>query len=273
MENLNGKSSNNFLTSNNQIPFIHSFSCSSSWSYLSSSPGFGNDYQVEALDLSSDNELVSQNSLFSARISQNQLQHQQQQLNQTQFYQDESLNVGSSQSLDSLMDSEVFVNDSNVASTNFVDMVNLNNENSLDTTTCDISQLPKTPFNETTQMWQFLLELLERKDCRSLIRWRSYDKNIHDDEFVIYDPNEIVRRWAILTRKPSMNYKKFCRILRYYYKNKILQKTAGKSHTYHFQINIQPYLAQIRWQNLQYEQQLANNPSQNQGLCSSAFNL
>ena len=222
MENLNGKSSNNFLTSNNQIPFIHSFSCSSSWSYLSSSSGFSSDYQVEALDLSSDNELISQNSLFSARSSQN----HQQQLNQTQFYQNESLNVGSSQSLDSLMDSEVFVNDSNVASTNFVDMVNLNNENSLDTTNCEISD-SKTPFNETTQMWQFLLELLERKDCRNLIRWRSYDKNIHDNEFVIYDPNEIARRWAILTRKPNMNYKKFCRILRYYYKNKIIQKTAG----------------------------------------------
>ena len=235
MENLNGKRSNNYLANNNNnhTPFYHSsFSCSSNWSYLSGSSGFGSDCQFDqALDLSLENDFS--NSAFSANQPLNHLQQQQEQINQQQCYQEEAFNIGSTQSLDSLMDSEVFVNDSNLVSANFVDMVNSNVESAFDeanfnTLSYEANQMSKISFsNGSIQMWQFLLELLEDKRCRHLIRWRSNEKNIHDNEFVIYDPNEIVRRWAIRHAKPNMNYKKFCRILRYYYKNKILQKTAG----------------------------------------------
>jgi len=239
MENLNGKSPI-YLSCSNQTPFYHSsFSCSSNWSYLSSSSGFGSECQTEALDLSSDNDLSNAN-FFSNSISH--LQNQQQLLNpiKQQTNKDEAYKVGSTHSLDSLMDSEVFANDT----TNYSDMIHSNNENLfeessfsyssdtnslLTTWSCnEFNQQAKSCFsNDTIQMWQFLLELLEDKRCRHLIRWRSSEKNINDNEFVIFDPNEIVRRWAIRHSRPNMNYKKFCRIMRHYYKNKILQKTAG----------------------------------------------
>jgi len=247
MENLNGKSIS-FLNSNSQIPFYHSsFSCSSNWSYLSSSSGLGSECQTEALDLSCDNDLAN-NVFFSNSISQQQHHHHNQQqfqqnLNpiENQINQDEIFKVGSTHSLDSLMDSEVFTNDS----ANYSDMIHSNNENLFEESSFSypretnslLTAWSSREFNQqakncmsndsTIQMWQFLLELLEDKRCRHLIRWRSSEKNINDNEFVIFDPNEIVRRWAVRHSRPNMNYKKFCRILRYYYKNKILQKTAG----------------------------------------------
>jgi len=139
------------------------------------------------------------------------------------------------------MDSEVFTNDSS----NYSDMIHSNNENLFEESSFSypretnslLTTWSSREFNQqakncmssdsTIQMWQFLLELLEDKRCRHLIRWRSSEKNINDNEFVIFDPNEIVRQWAVRHSRPNMNYKKFCRILRYYYKNKILQKTAG----------------------------------------------
>ena len=239
-ETTNNYNSNNYSVGS-QVPFYHSsFSCSSSWSYLSSSSGFGSDCLAEALDLSSDNEFKISNSNFlkNSLNLQQQQQHPPQisQIQQQLQQQDESFIGGSSQSLDSLMDSEVFVNESNLNGTNCNERTNLNCESSFD----DLNVFPAyssqyaispqsraSLSNDSIQMWQFLLELLEDKRCRHLIRWRSVEKNYQDNEFVIYDPIEIVKQWAVRHAKPNMNYKKFCRILRYYYKNKILQKTAG----------------------------------------------
>lgn len=224
MENLNEQNQN--YSSINQIkPFYHSsFSCNSNWSYLSggSSSGFGSDFQIETLNLSSEQDSFTKSLINNQQNFQNQ--------------------NGSTQSLDCLMvdSADTFVNDSN--------MINCENDSS-----SFVSYQPRTCFsNETIKMWQFLLELLEDKRFRHLIRWQSNSSLHNDNEFVIYDPNEVVKKWAIQQGKPSMTYKKFCRILRYYYKNQILQKTAGKSHTYYFQINIQSYLNLLR---SQYQQQ------------------
>jgi hypothetical protein len=134
--------------------------------------------------------------------------------------------------------------------------------------------------NTNCELWQFLLELLEDKRNRNVIRWISASANsspsstqtsttslavplhqiqngratqvtaashLHDNEFMILDPIEVARRWAVRRNKPSMTYKRFNRILRSYYnKKKILHKTAGKANVFAFQINIQPYLNQIR---------------------------
>jgi hypothetical protein len=81
------------------------------------------------------------------------------------------------------------------------------------------------------------------------------------------DPIEIAKRWAIRGSRPNMTYAKFNRVLRYYCKKKILQKTAGKRNTYRFQINIQPYLSQIyeflQSQQLQQQQLMYFNLNNN----------
>jgi hypothetical protein len=234
MENLNGQNQSYLL--NNQVkPFYHSsFSCNSNWSYLSggSSSGFGSDFQIETLNLSSDHDSFTNSLIINQQNSQNQNE--------------------STQSLDCLMvDSDAFTHESINYTINDSNMINCENFN--DSSSFVSSYQPRACFSsETIKMWQFLLELLEDKRFRHLIRWQSNSCLQSDNEFVIYDPNEIVKKWAIRQCKPSMTYKKFCRILRYYYKNKILQKTAGKSHTYYFQINIQSYLTQL---GSQYQQQ------------------
>lgn len=114
------------------------------------------------------------------------------------------------------------------------------------------------------QMWQFLVELLEDKRAHHLIRWGS------DLEFHIHNSAEVARRWSMRNTRTNtfinanandthhtthQHQRKFGRMMRYYYaKKKILQKMAGKSGTYRFIINIQPYLSQIRHQHQQQQQ-------------------
>ena len=225
--------------------YTSSFSCQSNWSYLSNSSGFGS--QTDTLDLDFD----------SPNPNDNQASHY---LNQSlpapngqPFY----VGAGSTHSLDSLMESDVFTSDHHNPFFNTANSL----ESILATNYClkDADEQNKlADLYGQVHMWQFLLELLEDKHCRNLIRWISFDKDNHDNEFVIYDPIEIVRRWGVRHAKPNMSYKKFCRTLRYYYKKKILQKTAGKQHTYHFQINIQPYLSQLHCQQQQLNQQQQN---------------
>lgn len=115
-----------------------------------------------------------------------------------------------------------------------------------------------------TQLWQFLLEILEDKKYENLIRW-IYSKTIneHDNEFTICDTKEIARLWGIRRNKPNMTQKKFNRVLRHYYNKKnILKKPAGKHNTYYFLINIQPYL-----QYLKLEQEKLNKKHYHQQQC------
>jgi hypothetical protein len=98
----------------------------------------------------------------------------------------------------------------------------------------------------SVEVWQFLLELLENKQYRNVIRW--VNSQFNDNEFIIYDSVEIARKWATRRNKPNMTYKKFNRILRSYYNKKnILKKMPGKHNTFMFQINILPYMNQIRF--------------------------
>lgn len=146
--------------------------------------------------------------------------------------------------------------------------------------------------NNKIELWQFLLELLEDpKRNKNTIRWltppslsvtapqqplhqvqtsrslsgsstssSSSSSGFHDNDFVILDTHEVAKRWALRRSKPiyyasnaAVAHKMFNRILRSYYtKKNILHKVAGKSNTFSFQINIQPYLNQLRAQS-QYE--------------------
>ena len=120
--------------------------------------------------------------------------------------------------------------------------------------------------SSSIQLWQFLLELLENKNYRNLIRWTSTNvsalanhsdilikKNDHDNEFLILDFNEIARLWGLRCNKPNMSYKKFRKALRYYYnKKKILNKRAGKRNSFSFLANIEPYLQHLQSQQDQF---------------------
>lgn len=48
------------------------------------------------------------------------------------------------------------------------------------------------------------------------------------------DPEEVARKWGKRKNKPSMNYDKLSRALRYYYEKQILSKVQGKRYTYKF---------------------------------------
>ena len=76
--------------------------------------------------------------------------------------------------------------------------------------------------NETDvlYLWEFLLELLQDKDCCSWIGWTDTARR----EFCLKDPDEIAKLWGILKQRPSMNKKKLCRAIRYYYNSKLVTK-------------------------------------------------
>jgi hypothetical protein len=129
--------------------------------------------------------------------------------------------------------------------------------------------------NQSTQLWQFLLEILADKKYTNLIRWTPLtllalnEPDIklteHDNEFIINDTRELARLWGIRRNKPNMNHKKFNRILRHYYtKRNILKKPAGKRNTYFFQINIQPYMQFIKLEQEKINKRQIQNQSQSQ---------
>ena len=82
----------------------------------------------------------------------------------------------------------------------------------------------------SVQLWQFLLQLLGNKDAEMIIEWAK----IAHAEFKLLDPEEVARRWGIQKNRPTMNYDKLSRSLRYYYEKGIMQKVAGERYVYRF---------------------------------------
>nr|prf protooncogene c-ets1 [Mus musculus] len=87
------------------------------------------------------------------------------------------------------------------------------------------------------QLWQFLLELLTDKSSQSFISWTG-----DCWEFKLSDPDEVARRWGKRKNKPTMNYQKLSRALRYYYDKNIIHKTAGNAYVYRFVCDLQSLL-------------------------------
>ncbi len=57
------------------------------------------------------------------------------------------------------------------------------------------------------------------------------------------DPEAVSRLWGARKRKPSMNYDKLSRAIRYYYDKKIMHKIHGKRYVYKFNFDtISKYL-------------------------------
>uniref|UniRef100_A0A2C9JEJ4 ETS domain-containing protein n=1 Tax=Biomphalaria glabrata TaxID=6526 RepID=A0A2C9JEJ4_BIOGL len=89
------------------------------------------------------------------------------------------------------------------------------------------------PGSGQVQLWQFLLELLSESTNDNCIKWLG-----NKGEFRMIDPEEVARRWGKRKNKPSMNYDKVSRAMRYYYDKMILSKVQGKRYTYRFNFQV-----------------------------------
>ncbi|XP_075052244.1 ETS domain-containing protein Elk-4 [Mixophyes fleayi] len=78
-------------------------------------------------------------------------------------------------------------------------------------------------------LWQFLLQLLQQPHHQQLICWTS-----NDGEFKLLKAEEVARLWGVRKNKPSMNYDKLSRALRYYYVKNIIKKVNGQKFVYKF---------------------------------------
>uniref|UniRef100_A0A8C5P6I7 ETS transcription factor ELK4 n=1 Tax=Leptobrachium leishanense TaxID=445787 RepID=A0A8C5P6I7_9ANUR len=85
-------------------------------------------------------------------------------------------------------------------------------------------------------LWQFLLQLLQERHNEKLICWTS-----NDGEFKLLQAEEVARLWGVRKNKPSMNYDKLSRALRYYYvKTPILLTPSPLLSTIHFWSTLSP---------------------------------
>ncbi|XP_067388006.1 ETS domain-containing protein Elk-4 [Emydura macquarii macquarii] len=83
--------------------------------------------------------------------------------------------------------------------------------------------------DSTITLWQFLLQLLQEPQNKHIICWTS-----NDGEFKLLQAEEVARLWGIRKNKPSMNYDKLSRALRYYYVKNIIRKVNGQKFVYKF---------------------------------------
>ena len=95
----------------------------------------------------------------------------------------------------------------------------------------------RTGNNGQIQLWQFLLELLTDKDYREIIHWVG-----DEGEFKLSNPEMVAQLWGQRKNKPSMNYEKLSRALRYYYDGDMIAKVHGKRFVYKFVCDLRTLL-------------------------------
>ncbi|XP_065172521.1 DNA-binding protein Ets97D [Atheta coriaria] len=79
------------------------------------------------------------------------------------------------------------------------------------------------------QLWQFLLELLTTRQYKTVIFWLGVE-----GEFKLNQPEKVAKLWGERKNKPTMNYEKLSRALRYYYEGDMISKVHGKRFVYKF---------------------------------------
>jgi GA-binding protein transcription factor alpha len=95
----------------------------------------------------------------------------------------------------------------------------------------------RTGNNGQVQLWQFLLELLTEKEHREVIHWQG-----DEGEFKLENPEMVAQLWGTRKNKPSMNYEKLSRALRYYYDGDMISKVHGKRFVYKFVCDLKQLL-------------------------------
>lgn len=115
-------------------------------------------------------------------------------------------------------------------------VVNVPLEN-VDPTSITIASSSRTVNSGQIQLWQFLLELLTDKDYRNEIQWVGTD-----GEFKLNQPEAVAQLWGARKNKPSMNYEKLSRALRYYYDGDMISKVHGKRFVYKFVCDLKQLL-------------------------------
>jgi len=83
--------------------------------------------------------------------------------------------------------------------------------------------------NGQIQLWQFLLELLTDASYHEHIQWIGCE-----GEFKLFNPDMVAQLWGKRKNKPTMNYEKLSRALRYYYDGDMIAKVNGKRFVYKF---------------------------------------
>ncbi|XP_076862556.1 ETS domain-containing protein Elk-4 isoform X1 [Brachyhypopomus gauderio] len=83
--------------------------------------------------------------------------------------------------------------------------------------------------DSSVTLWQFLLQLLLDPRNDQLICWTN-----QDGEFKLLQAEEVAKLWGARKNKPSMNYDKLSRALRYYYDKNIIKKVNGQKFVYRF---------------------------------------
>lgn len=107
--------------------------------------------------------------------------------------------------------------------------------------------------NGQIQLWQFLLELLTSKEHRNIIHWIG-----HEGEFKLSNPEAVAQLWGIRKNKPTMNYEKLSRALRYYYDGDMISKVHGKRFVYKFVCDLKQLLG---YDAVELAQLIVNEPS------------
>lgn len=83
--------------------------------------------------------------------------------------------------------------------------------------------------DSSVTLWQFLLQLLLDPNNDQLICWTN-----EEGEFKLLQAEEVAKLWGARKNKPSMNYDKLSRALRYYYDKNIIKKVNGQKFVYRF---------------------------------------
>ncbi|XP_053679313.1 DNA-binding protein Ets97D [Anopheles nili] len=95
----------------------------------------------------------------------------------------------------------------------------------------------RTGNNGQIQLWQFLLEILTDREHRAIIQWIGTD-----GEFKLCNPELVAQLWGERKNKPTMNYEKLSRALRYYYDGDMISKVHGKRFVYKFVCDLRELL-------------------------------